>query len=106
MTITYPERKRVCDTLWPQKGRACTCSPRRVPLLPQVRDTFGPEWGDGEVRITPENPAKIRVPEYLRTLGQHRFVLSPRGNGLDAHRTWEALMVGTGLPLDGLLMAS
>ena len=64
-------------------------------LLPQVRDTFGPEWGDGEVRITPENPSKIRVPEYLRTLGQHRFVLSPRGNGLDAHRTWEALMVGT-----------
>ena len=48
-----------------------------------------------QVRITPENPAKIRVPEYLRTLGQHRFVLSPRGNGLDAHRTWEALMVGT-----------
>ena len=71
------------------------CSPRRVSLLPQVRDTFGPEWGDGEVRITPENPSKIRVPEYLRTLGQHRFVLSPRGNGLDAHRTWEALMVGT-----------
>uniref|UniRef100_A0A7S3AY15 Exostosin GT47 domain-containing protein n=1 Tax=Haptolina ericina TaxID=156174 RepID=A0A7S3AY15_9EUKA len=27
-------------------------------------------------------------------MGQHRFVLSPRGNGLDAHRTWEALLVG------------
>ena len=59
-----------------------------------------------QVRITPENPAKIRVPEYLRTLGQHRFVLSPRGNGLDAHRTWEALMVGSGLPLDCLLIAA
>ncbi len=69
MSITHPERKR-------------------------VRDSFGPSWGTGEVRLTPERRTKMRVKEYLMALGQHRFVLSPRGNGLDAHRTWEALMVG------------
>ena len=32
---------------------------------------------------------------YLVELGEHRFALSPPGRGLDTHRTWEALMVGT-----------
>lgn len=31
---------------------------------------------------------------YLRDLACSKFVLSPRGNGLDCHRTWEALMLG------------
>lgn len=26
---------------------------------------------------------------------QHRFVLSPRGNGLDCHRTWEIILLGS-----------
>lgn len=29
--------------------------------------------------------------EYLRKIKQHKFVLSPAGNGLDCHRTWEVL---------------
>ena len=64
----------------------------------RVRAVFSSQsqpWGDGEVRLTPEQPHKMRVDAYLRLLGQHRFVLSPRGNGLDAHRTWEALLVGS-----------
>ena len=47
-----------------------------------------------QVRLTPERRGKMSVREYLHALGKHRFVLSPRGNGLDAHRTWEALLVG------------
>lgn len=31
---------------------------------------------------------------YLADLAQSKFVLSPRGNGLDCHRTWEALLMG------------
>ncbi len=31
---------------------------------------------------------------YLRELAQSEFVLSPRGNGMDCHRTWEALLMG------------
>jgi len=31
---------------------------------------------------------------YLQDLSRSKFVLSPRGNGLDCHRTWEALLMG------------
>lgn len=33
-------------------------------------------------------------PDYLMDLAQAKFVLCPRGNGLDCHRTWEALYMG------------
>ncbi len=33
--------------------------------------------------------------EYLKDLASCRFVLSPRGNGIDCHRTWEALYLGS-----------
>jgi hypothetical protein len=32
--------------------------------------------------------------KYLKDLAKSKFVLSPRGNGLDCHRTWEALYMG------------
>jgi hypothetical protein len=32
--------------------------------------------------------------EYLRLLSNHPFVLSPEGNGIQCHRTWEALLSG------------
>lgn len=31
---------------------------------------------------------------YLRELGNAKFVVSPPGNGLDCHRTWEAILMG------------
>lgn len=31
--------------------------------------------------------------QYLDRIKEHMFVLSPRGNGLDCHRTWEVLMM-------------
>lgn len=31
---------------------------------------------------------------YLIDLARSKFVLSPRGNGIDCHRTWEALYMG------------
>lgn len=33
--------------------------------------------------------------DYLQDLASSRFVLSPRGNGLDCHRTWESLYMGS-----------
>jgi hypothetical protein len=32
--------------------------------------------------------------EYLFKMAQAKYILCPRGNGLDCHRTWEALIVG------------
>ncbi len=31
---------------------------------------------------------------YIRAMHNHKFVASPRGNGIDCHRTWEALYLG------------
>jgi len=35
------------------------------------------------------------IENYLATLSRSKFVLSPMGNGLDCHRTWEALYAGS-----------
>jgi len=34
------------------------------------------------------------VGEYLQEMKRYRYVVNPPGNGLDCHRTWEALMLG------------
>jgi hypothetical protein len=36
----------------------------------------------------------IPFEKYLESVGNTKFVLSPPGNGLDCHRTWEALLLG------------
>lgn len=33
--------------------------------------------------------------EYLMDVAKSKFIISPHGNGLDCHRTWEALCLGT-----------
>lgn len=37
--------------------------------------------------------------EYLDNVYNHRFVVCPEGNGMDTHRTWEALYMGT-IPIE------
>ena len=36
---------------------------------------------------------------YLNNLYHHRFMICPEGNGMDTHRTWEALYMGT-IPIE------
>ena len=38
---------------------------------------------------------RIAYPQYLKELVTHRFVVSPPGNGVDCHRTWESLYLGS-----------
>ena len=38
---------------------------------------------------------RLSYGEYLDQMAQHHFTLSPPGNGLDCHRTWEALYLGS-----------
>lgn len=56
--------------------------------------------------VTPKGEAGID--EYLSDVASSKFVVSPRGNGLDCHRTWEAMYLGaipivTASELDPLL---
>ena len=41
------------------------------------------------------NPLPATFPQYLQKLSRAYFCISPEGNGLDCHRTWEALYLGT-----------
>lgn len=42
--------------------------------------------------VTCDKP-NLAYKDYLRKIKSHKFTLSPRGNGLDCHRTWETLMM-------------
>ena len=37
----------------------------------------------------------ISIEQYYFDLAEHKFIISPRGNGVDCHRTWEALYLRT-----------
>ena len=37
---------------------------------------------------------ELQFKEIIHEYRKHLFILSPRGNGLDCHRTWEALLLG------------
>ncbi|HAR62501.1 MAG: hypothetical protein DKM50_02660 [Candidatus Margulisiibacteriota bacterium] len=39
-------------------------------------------------------PKRINPKIYLNMLNKYKFVASPPGNGIDCHRTWEALYLG------------
>ncbi len=61
-----------------------TNRPGRKPLHDMFRNKSFCYW--------PENK---KVKAYLLDVAHSKFILSPHGNGLDCHRTWEALYVGT-----------
>lgn len=42
---------------------------------------------------TVKNP-NLTFEEYKRDLSEHKFMLCPRGNGVDTHRLWECLYAG------------
>jgi hypothetical protein len=39
-------------------------------------------------------PQRLGQLEYLKNLVTYKFLLSPPGNGVDTHRTWEAMYLG------------
>ena len=42
---------------------------------------------------------RYKFDEYLDNIYNHKFVFSPGGNGMDSHRKWECLYIGT-IPID------
>jgi len=58
---------------------------RRDQVLPILNQT-----AKASLRI----PGKLNPQAYYMELQNHRFLISPAGNGLDTHSTWEALLTG------------
>ena len=38
--------------------------------------------------------SQLNFENYLEDLSHHKFAVSPEGNGIDCHRTWECLYLG------------
>jgi len=60
-----------------------TCPQRRIPVYNFFKTKTFATW---------DQP--LPYDQYLQKLARSKFVLSPHGNGLDCHRTWEALYMG------------
>jgi hypothetical protein len=63
--------------------RTVTNPPEREPLRAALRER-GARWHEPSGKVT----------TYISEMRRAVFVPSPRGNGLDCHRTWEALYLG------------
>lgn len=48
-----------------------------------------------QLKTSDEIGSRLISPDYMKVLETYMFVASPPGNGLDCHRTWEALYVKT-----------
>ncbi len=57
-------------------------------LRPKIDDHFTKVLG------IPKNLNRLSR-DYIQELSKHKFAICPPGKGIDTHRTWEALMVGT-----------
>ena len=62
---------------------------RRRPVPPNRKSLIKTVEKNGirNVKVTPE--------AYFKSLAKFKFVVSPEGNGIDCHRHYEGLMVGT-----------
>lgn len=92
VTTKAPELAEACGA--PKTGllyinfRPSTNIAARQPLWESYEN---PEFEGWATR----RPGNIGGREYAIELARHRFALCPPGNGIDTHRLWEALYVGT-----------
>ncbi|KEG10386.1 exostosin [Trypanosoma grayi] len=70
----------------------------RVEVLRHVKKAFAADASNVTFVHRPSKQKVVTasdVRDYMNTLREHRFVLAPRGNGMDTHRLWEALYMGS-----------
>jgi hypothetical protein len=86
------------------KRQRVLCDAHLTPSHPDRAAMFAALAGNASIDFL---EAKVPFADLMRMYGEYQFVLSPRGNGLDCHRTWEALLAGCIVitrtsPLDGM----
>lgn len=85
---SIPEAKSRMRTQWVYGNFALWTN---YPVRSWVWNYFANNNLNGMVHLLPPRDHLV----YLQEVPHYRFVLSPRGNGLDTHRTWEALLLGS-----------
>lgn len=66
----------------------------RVDTFPTVRKALYPMFADKPWATVRTPMEKGKTDTYKEELLDHKFMLCPRGNGVDTHRMWEALYCG------------
>jgi len=66
----------------------------RVETFPTVRKPLYPLFSGKSWATVRDAADKGQVGSYKTELLDHKFILCPRGNGVDTHRMWEALYCG------------
>ena len=66
----------------------------RVGTSPQVRAPLYSLFSDKSWATVRTPAAQGETKSYKEELLEHKFMLCPRGNGIDTHRMWEALYCG------------
>jgi hypothetical protein len=62
----------------------------RSTLVERLR---GERWATLDISADKRDTVSTLI-QYYSEISRHRFVLSPRGHGIDCYRTWEALQLG------------
>lgn len=98
--IKSVDTKRNRNKLLYVNHRSWTCPAVRQPLMDSFveKDIRGETWftigsnlrGQNEIDRGGGSNEKV-ILSFLNEMVDHRFVLCPRGNGLDTHRLWEAI---------------
>jgi len=65
---------------------------KRGKVLAQLKNK---NWLDPTMVRTSDKKETLSLLDYFRLVTQHKFVVSPEGRGVDAHRTWETLWLKT-----------
>lgn len=86
ITLKYPDLKRtgIPDKLLYINHRIDTYPQKRKWIYEYFKHN---EWCSIDQPILPLN-------DYKKQLDKHKFIICPRGNGLDTHRLWESLYHG------------
>jgi len=66
----------------------------RVDTFPTVRKPLYQLFSSKDWATTREPSEKGNTETYKQELLDHKFILCPRGNGVDTHRMWEAVYCG------------
>lgn len=76
------------------KANALLYVNHRTETFPGVRKPLYSLFSDKSWATVRDPMEKGKTEEYRSELLNHKFILCPRGNGVDTHRMWEALYCG------------
>ena len=60
----------------------------KIPYIPPKKVYWRESYVDGKIKIS------VTDERVYHEMNKFKFIISPRGAGIDCHRTWEALYLG------------